>query len=116
MIAARRLEPTSAVESFAEDEDRPLYTFDDAPLGEPLSDEERCLLEEAEEDLHAGQTVPHSVVRTALDRCAQAMKRFGAAGENADVTVGEILRWLDTGEPSPAIAALMAAEGDAAAE
>jgi hypothetical protein len=113
MTAAWKLEPVAAAEHFA---DGPLYTFDNAPMGEPLSDEEHTLLEEAEAGIRAGRTVSHDVVQAMLARCSQAMKRFGAAGESADVTVGDILRWLDTGEPSPAIAALIAAEGGAAAE
>lgn len=93
-------------------DDALLYALENAPVGEPLNDEERALLGEAE----LGEAVPHEVVHGMIERCTQAMKRFGAAGENADVTVGEILRWLDTGEASPAIAGLIATEHATAAE
>lgn len=116
MTAARKVDPAADAERFAEDEDGPLYTFDDAPIGEPLSEEERALLEEADLGRDGGRMVPHAEVQAMLDRCSRAMKRFGVAGESSDVTVGEILHWLDTGEPSPAIADLIAAGGVAAAE
>lgn len=45
----------AAAEHFA---DGPLYTFDNAPMGEPLSDEEHTLLEEAEAGIRAGRTGP----------------------------------------------------------
>ena len=104
MTAARTLEP------FADD--GPLYSFDDAPLGAPFTPEERAEFDAAVAEHRAGRAraIPGEVVHAELQRASQAMKRFGAAGEAADVTVGEILGWLDTGEASPGIAALLASE------
>jgi hypothetical protein len=57
MNAAGKVEPAAA----ADDEDGPLYTFDDAPIGEPLSDEERAMLEGA--DLSIGEAARSVLVQ-----------------------------------------------------
>lgn len=79
-----------------------------APVGPPMTEEKRAGVEEAIADKRLG--VPHADVMAMVDRAANAMKRFGVAGERAAITLGEVLHWLDSGETCAAIAALIAAE------
>lgn len=108
MIAALKLE---LAEPLA-DADGPFHTFDDAPLGEPFTAEERAAFDEAVEDIRAGRAHTRSGadVHADVERARRGLQRFGAAAEDADVTLGEVLRWLDTGEASPGIAGLLAGE------
>jgi hypothetical protein len=95
-----------------------LAAFDNAPLSdEPETDEERAadMAAIAEHQAGRGRGRSHAEVHADVERAAQAMRRFGAEGEHADITLGEVLRWQDTGEASPGIAALIAGEGRAAA-
>jgi hypothetical protein len=75
-------------------------------LGEPLTEEE---LRELEDDIRHNRTIPHSVVQAELNRVNAAIAGRGDAWQ--ELTVGELLDWVDNGKVSPAIAALLAAEG-----
>ena len=94
-----------------------LAAFDNAPLSnEPETEEERADDLAAIADYQAGRTSSGAEVHAEVQRASQAMRRFGVAAENADITLGEVLRWQDTGEVSPGIAALLAGQAHAAAE
>jgi hypothetical protein len=113
MTAARKLDPAAAEHDpvWAAALAAPLFT-------ESLPEDEIAAFNEAMADDGTGhvEMIPGEQVHADVERAARAMERFGEAGERAEVTLGEVLRCLDTGEPSPVIAALLAAERAAAAE